>query len=242
MKKAIFLIIILFLSGCNTVDKENMKSEIKEELRTELLAELEMDATLLNKHMSEISEIISSYTVSLSIQVGKANSLGSGILYLKENNTYYVLTNEHVIRYAEDIEVYIPKEDIYITATVLKQDIDKDLAIITFSTQLDLRFYEIKDVAYGVGEFVLAVGTPTDQAYANSITLGIISRINEDIIQHDAAINAGNSGGPLFNINGELIGINVSKINTTYVGNTKVTVEGLGFSIPLVHIIEFLNE
>ena len=165
-----------------------------------------------------------------------------GLLYSKNDNEYLILTNEHVIRYADSIEVYIPYKDIYVNATVSRSSIDVDLAILSINTLVELEVYEIKDVDYSIGEMVLACGTAISLDYANSITLGIISNIDDNRIQHDASINNGNSGGPLFNLNGELIGINVSKINTTYIGNTQVFVEGIGFSIGITDVISFLNE
>ena len=164
------------------------------------------------------------------------------MLYSKNDNEYLILTNEHVIRYADSIEVYIPYKDIYVNATVSRSSIDVDLAILSINTLVELEVYEIKDVDYSIGEMVLACGTAISLDYANSITLGIISNIDDNRIQHDASINNGNSGGPLFNLNGELIGINVSKINTTYIGNTQVFVEGIGFSIGITDVISFLNE
>lgn len=238
MKKLILVILLLSIAGCSNIDEDQLKEEIIEELRDEI----GFNPTIFNEHLITISNNIDKWTVAIEVTVGENTVIGSGLLYSKNDNEYFIITNEHVIRYADSIEIYIPYKDIYISATVLRSNIEFDLAILSISTLTELEVYQIVDIEYQIGEMVLACGTATSLDYANSITLGIISNIDGNTIQHDASINNGNSGGPLFNLNGELIGINVSKINTTYIGNTQVFVEGIGFSIGIDDIILFLNE
>lgn len=238
MRKLLLVFLLLLMTGCSNIDEEQLKEDIKQEL----LEELVFDPSAFNDHLTALSSEIDKWTVSIEVIQDEGTMIGSGILYSKSDNEYLILTNEHVIRYEDSIEVYIPYKDIYVSANVISSDINLDLAILSISTLTTLDIYEIKDVEYEIGEMVLACGTATSQDYANSITLGIISNVDGNIIQHDASINNGNSGGPLFNLNGELIGINVSKINTTYIGNTQVFVEGIGFSIGIDDILLFLNE
>lgn len=238
MKKVLIIGLILLLSGCSNIDTELLKEEIKAELQEEMVFSYED----LNNHLVNVTESIKSYTVSIVVTLSDDTEIiGSGIIYEKDGNDYKILTNEHVLRYAQSISVYIPSYDTYYEANLVDSDNNIDLAIITITTLDELSVYNIKLVSYSVGEFVLAVGASTSIDYSNSVTLGIISRVEDNSIQHDAAINSGNSGGPLFNLNGDLIGINVSKITVTYNGNTPVYVEGMGFSIPIEIVNEYIN-
>ncbi|MBU1094332.1 MAG: trypsin-like peptidase domain-containing protein [Firmicutes bacterium] len=237
MRKIWILFLILFLTGCQQIDEEALKAEIK----NEVLEEIQSQTIDFNDHLKSISILAKNCSVALEITMpGDVSSIGSGVIYSKENNDYYILTNEHVIRYYLTLEVYLPNEDLYIAASVVKSDATVDLAILKISTIEPLSVCSIEPVTYEVGELVLSVGSPIGLEYCNTVTLGIISRIEVDLIQHDAAINPGNSGGPLFNMEGQIIGINSSRLNTTYSGNTVVSVEGIGFSIPLEIIIAFI--
>lgn len=266
MKKLLLVFSVLFLFGCENIDQEALKNELKEELSTEIKAELtdEIKAELqlelsteindllndqyafdidnLNNHLIDISTAGKECTVSIDVTISEtAFSNGTGIIYDKVGQEYYIITNEHLTRYNTSIEVYFPTTDTYEIATVVKESEDMDLAIIKVTATEQFNACELKEVEYEVGELVLAVGASVNIDYTNTVTLGIISRIDRNRIQHDAAINPGNSGGPLFNLKGEIVGINVSKINTTYSGSTKVTVEGMGFAIDIEEILLFIN-
>lgn len=163
---------------------------------------------------------------------------------------YYVVTNEHVIssgfkykavRYDELIANSGIGSPITYNAN-LKGSINEngiDIAVISFTSNDDLPFVPLKpepvdglevDNIYKKGQFVIAIGSPLQsQTYYNYSTLGIISKIDINSIYHDAPINSGNSGGPLFNIMGDVVGINVSKITKT--GSDEVAVEGMGRAI-----------
>lgn len=239
MKKVLLLLLVLVLTGCEQIDRDALKEEIK----TELSEELAYDYTDFQEQLITVTHYVTSCTVAVEITLADQSQYhGSGMIFQKDGNQYYVLTNEHVIRYHTTIEVYIPSRDQYISATVERIDEEVDLAIISISSLQELQICTIETVEYAVGEFVLAVGAPVELEYANSVTLGIVSKIEPNRIQHDAAINLGNSGGPLFTLNGDFIGLNVSKLHTTPYGGSLVNVEGLGFAIPLETIIDFINE
>ncbi len=167
---------------------------------------------------------------------------GSGIIYKKENGKAYVVTNQHVVKNAKEVEVAL-NDDQRIKAKVLGADELTDLAI------LEIDGKKINTVAkmgasenLKAGETVIAIGNPLGMEFANSLTKGIISGLNRsvsidtngdqqpdwitEVIQTDAAINPGNSGGALVNEDGEVIGINSMKIATQ-------AVEGIGFAIPI---------
>ena len=243
MKKIIIILIsMVLLTGCQSIDKDQLKSDLKQEIKSELIEELSNDYLNIDEHLQEITSIIKSYTVAIKIEISSSVSIGSGIIIKQDDNSYQILTNEHVIRYADKIEVYIPSLNKYFEATLEKENTNEDLAIISITTTDILSVYTVTDIEYSVGQLVLAVGTATSLDFANTVTLGIISNITDERIQHDAAINTGNSGGPLFTINGMLIGLNVSKINSTTVGNSIINVEGMGFCIPIEKVLLFLDE
>jgi serine protease Do len=160
----------------------------------------------------------------------KATALGSGFIIDKSG---IVVTNNHVIQGAEDIFVSVNGSQEY-KAKVLGTDPYMDLAVLKIESE-DI----FKPVSFGdsnqarVGDWVIAIGNPF--GFGGSVTSGIISSRNRDIgltryddfIQTDASINQGNSGGPLFDLNGKVIGINTAIIAPGSSGSI-----GIGFAIP----------
>ena len=159
----------------------------------------------------------------------KASSLGSGFI-IKENGT--VVTNNHVIANAEDILVRVGDKEY--KAKVVGADPYMDIAVLKMETK-----DKFTPVSFGdsdkarVGDWAVAIGNPF--GLGGTVTAGIISARNRDInltryddfIQTDASINQGNSGGPLFNLKGEVIGINTAIIAPGQSGSI-----GIGFAIP----------
>ncbi len=159
----------------------------------------------------------------------KASSLGSGFI-IKEDGI--VITNNHVIANAEDILIRVGDKEY--SAEVLGADPYMDLAVLKMKTK-----DKFKPVSFGdstkarVGDWVVAIGNPF--GLGGTVTSGIISARNrqigltryEDFIQTDASINQGNSGGPLFNLKGEVIGVNTAIIAPGQSGSI-----GIGFAIP----------
>jgi serine protease Do len=159
----------------------------------------------------------------------KASSLGSGFI-IKEDGI--VITNNHVIANAEDILIRVGDKEY--NAEVLGADPYMDLAVLKMKTK-----DKFKPVNFGdsnkarVGDWVVAIGNPF--GLGGTVTSGIISARNrqigltryEDFIQTDASINQGNSGGPLFNLKGEVIGVNTAIIAPGQSGSI-----GIGFAIP----------
>ena len=159
----------------------------------------------------------------------KASSLGSGFIIEEEG---IVITNNHVVANAEDILVRVGEKEY--EANILGADPYMDIAVIKMKTK-----EKFKPVSFGdsskarVGDWVVAIGNPF--GLGGTVTSGIISARNrqigltryEDFIQTDASINVGNSGGPLFNMKGEVIGINTAIIAPGQSGSI-----GIGFAIP----------
>lgn len=167
---------------------------------------------------------------------------GSGIIYKKENGKAYVVTNNHVVANAEEVEVNLD-DDTSLNAKVLGTDELTDLAVLEIDGEnIDVVANLGSSSDLSVGETVFAIGNPLGLEFAGSVTKGIISGLDRsievdtngdnrpdwitEVIQTDAAINPGNSGGALINMDGQVIGINSMKI-------AQSQVEGIGFSIPM---------
>lgn len=167
----------------------------------------------------------------------RQEGLGSGVLVKHAGQSIYVLTNNHVVGEAEEINVRLTDGSSY-KATLVGKDPKKDLALVVFKTDAKIPMAELGDSdVLQVGDWVLAVGSPL--GFHSTVTEGIVSAIGReslpgseiasftDYIQTDAAINQGNSGGALVDIHGRVVGIN-SWIASTSGGNV-----GLGFAIPI---------
>ncbi|KHD43987.1 S1C family serine protease [Streptococcus hongkongensis] len=182
-------------------------------------------------------------------------SEGSGVIYKKDGKDAYIVTNNHVIKGAKRIEILLA-DGSKTVGKLVGSDTYSDLAVVKVSSD------KIKSVAnfadstkVNIGEIAIAIGSPLGTKYANSVTEGIVSSLSRTVtlkneegktismnaIQTDAAINPGNSGGALINIEGQVIGINSSKISTRSPGSGG-TVEGIGFAIPSNDVIKIINK
>ena len=159
-----------------------------------------------------------------------SKSLGSGFIIDKEG---YIITNNHVIEGADEIRVKLSDQEEF-EATIVGKDKKTDIALIKIAPPPGLPVVTLGDSdSLKVGEWVMAIGNPfgLDQ----TVTVGIVSAKwrklgmgpYEDFIQTDAAINQGNSGGPLFNTRGEVVGVNTAIFSTSG-GNI-----GIGFATPI---------
>ncbi len=186
------------------------------------------------KKFSGYSDMIKS-AVNSAVTIKTAAGHGSGFLVSADG---YILTNNHVVDGADKIEAVF-QAGMTLEATLIKSDEDRDVALIKIpgSGFTPLPINANKE-SVTVGSEVIAIGTPEDISLGQSVTKGIISgnRTYEDMsfIQTDVTINRGNSGGPLINNSGEVVGMVVAKIMDTHT-------EGLGFAIPITEAIEKLN-
>lgn len=164
----------------------------------------------------------------------------SGIIF-RENG--YIITNAHSVDGAVKIYVYFQNGDKKKAVSVAK-DNSKDLAIIR-ADQSGLPFVTFGDSdKIEIGEMAIAIGNPLGEQLSGTVTVGVISALNRqlkidgrsmDLVQTDAAINKGNSGGALINRKGEVIGM-----NTFHISSDKA--DGIGFAIPSNTIIKAINE
>ena len=169
-------------------------------------------------------------------QERKSQSLGSGVII--DNDKGYIITNNHVIENAEEIKVILYDKREF-DAKIIGTDPLSDLAVIQIEPDNLAKAKFGDSNLLQIGEWVIAIGSPFGLHLNHTVTAGIvsavgrsdvISRMNfENFIQHDAAINPGNSGGGLFNLNGELIGINTA-IATDGFSKSNA---GVGFAIPV---------
>jgi Do/DeqQ family serine protease len=168
----------------------------------------------------------------------RSQGLGSGVIVRFKDGVYYVLTNNHVVDDATEIRV-ATKDGKEYPAELVGKDERKDLAMISFKTNDPYPLAALGDSdSVAVGDWAIAIGNPLGAQYSFSVTMGIVSAVGRtggpggninDFIQTDAPINQGNSGGPLVNIRGEVIGIN-TWIASNISGGGNV---GLGFAIPI---------
>ncbi len=159
----------------------------------------------------------------------RVNSLGSGFII---DTSGLVVTNNHVISDADEVNVIL-NDGTKLTATIVGRDQKTDLALLKVNPTKPLKAVKFGDSdKLRLGEWVIAIGNPF--SLGGTVTAGIVSARNRDInsgpydnyIQTDAAINRGNSGGPLFNLNGEVIGVNTAIISPS--GGSI----GIGFAVP----------
>jgi len=275
MKKILLLFTIsmsIFLTGCFNEDDTGDTININEYTEAELIDLIE---TLLPEANISTTYDLESFQAAVTGMISVARNgvigitstsiegsgTGSGVIYKQVGNTYYVVTNAHVVTYeieiivdevleietyaSTNIEVDYEKNGILFkiedSVTLLGYDLTTDLAVITFESNEDFEVIPMAD-SYDleVGEFVFAIGNPLGFEYYGTVTMGVISglaryvtmfndvgdiTLDASLLQHDAAISPGNSGGALLNMNGELIGINNMKSVADYVSN-------IGFAIP----------
>ena len=178
---------------------------------------------------------------------------GSGIIISKSDDKLYILTNNHVVEGSSELIVQFINEK-SVDATIVGTSERKDLAVISIplSDLDDDTIDSIKIATIGssdelkVGNGIIAIGNAL--GYGQSVTTGVVSALNREVtiddytykmIQIDAAINGGNSGGALLNSKGEVVGINSAKYSSsgTY---SSASIEGMGFAIPISDVEELI--
>ena len=190
-----------------------------------------------------VDKIIDSVVVVKTYIKGEKYATGTGFIYKKEKDTAYILTNNHVIEKGDEIQVEFTN-GVQEKVNILGRDQYSDIAVLALSEEYILNIAEIgSSEELRVGDTAFTVGAPLNaETYAGTVTRGIISGKNRlvpvslsnsnrsdivmSVIQTDAAINSGNSGGPLVNANGEVVGITSLKLAST-------GIEGMGFAIPI---------
>lgn len=191
------------------------------------------------------------YDATVVVQTSKDGAIvstGTGFVYKVDGSTAYVMTNNHVVSSGNSAKVVF-SDGSSADTKILGGDTYADIAVLTVSAS------SIKQVAtigntenLKLGDTTFTVGAPLGDTYSGTVTKGIVSgkdRLVEvsfsgttsdyymKVIQTDAALNPGNSGGPLCNINGEVIGVNSLKLTQEQTSTSSYSVEGMGFAIPI---------
>ena len=247
------LIFTVTLAGCDTfglstddsVDTTYTESELKD-LIQELLPEVEAQTSYdLLTFQDDITDMIAAArdsVVGIITVTGEGLGTGSGVIYKSDEDIYYVVTNHHVIENGTSFTIVYERNGLLFEVAnsnivLVGSDETTDLAVLTFESSVSFPTIEMADsYQLELGQFVFAIGNPLGFDYYGTVTMGVVSGlsryiqdeesgIDTSLLQHDAAISPGNSGGALLNVNGELIGINNMKL-------VEENVSQIGFAIP----------
>lgn len=219
------------------------------------------EVTVTDKGIADAVEKLYDATVIVEVGTGsKMSGWGSGVVYKKDDKYGYILTNHHVVDDAEKIKI-VYSDDTSSEAELIGSDEYADIAVLKVPIKTVKMVAEIgKSEDVRVGDTVFAVGTPVSLEYSFTVTRGILSGKNRmvemtssksnktgfftqqtteswymNLLQIDASINSGNSGGPLANSNGEVIGITNSKLSSSSSSlySSQASIENIGFAIPI---------
>lgn len=217
------------------------------------------DAIMERSHQEQaqidaINDVTGAVVGVINLWNNQERGEGSGVVYHVEDGNTYIVTNEHVIAGATEVEVVFPNGSRFLTE-VVGMDIFTDLAVLrvpNYEAEHVARFGRTEDLA--IGQTVIAIGNPLGLNFAGSATMGIVSGHGRTVpvtigtaaernlqqwemvvLQTDAAINRGNSGGALINLDGEVIGINSMKVAGS-------DIDGMSFSIPTYVALPVLED
>ena len=197
-----------------------------------------------------VDKVYGSTVIIIAYKDGKKISTGTGFVYKKDKKNAYIMTNNHVIDSADKVEVEFNDKNERIEAKILGGEAYSDIAVLTIDAKKSGSIVETGD-SKGVklGDTIFTVGSPMGINYKGTVTKGILSgkdRMVEvslsgsttdyymNVLQLDAAVNPGNSGGPLCDVSGKVIGIISLKI-------VQDEVEGMGFAIPIEDALDYAS-
>ena len=230
------------------------KAAVKNENSTTQAVDKVKDAvvSVITYSSNSQNSLITSDETDTDTNAEQVFSEGSGVIYKKEGDTAYIVTNTHVINGAKKVDIRLA-DGTKVPGEIVGSDTYSDIAVVKIAADKVTTVAEFGDSnQLTVGETAIAIGSPLGSEYANTVTQGIVSSLNRNVslksedgqaistnaIQTDTAINPGNSGGPLINIQGQVIGITSSKIAS----NGGTSVEGLGFAIPANDVINIIKQ
>ncbi len=237
-------------SGSTEVSANNNNTKKATTANTDLPTIVQLASPEDAMSIPDIVTKVSPSVVGISCVTRSGTVGGTGIIMTSDG---YIITNAHVVDDAVSISVILPnsyaddnssEEDLTIKAELVGKDTQTDIAVLKVDKTglTSAEFGKSSDIQ--VGEVAIVIGNPISFKLQNSVTAGIISAVDRQItvddrtmncIQTDASINNGNSGGPLINAYGQVIGITSAKVTNTYG-------EGLGFAIPIDEAIPIVKE
>jgi serine protease Do len=243
IKRVLFVVLICFLSSGLTILLLTCFPKLlgnKKEVTTVTTQDINITEDGLS---SSVEKVYDSVVIVKNYKYGYLYATGTGFVYKQSGDTYYLLTNFHVIKDATQVKIVLTTGDEY-EVKVIGSDQYADIAVMEYKSSKQLKVMDVGDNTKSkVGDTVFAIGAPLDSSvFSWSVTRGVLSGKDRqvavkvdsnttadwimNVIQTDAAINSGNSGGPLCNVNGEVIGITNMKLSDT-------GIEGMGFAIPI---------
>lgn len=196
-----------------------------------------------------VNKVYDSVVMIKNYQKNKLAGSGSGFVYRVDDNYGYVMTNQHVVDDATKVTVTFTSGE-EVTGELLGGDKYIDIAVIRVPIKNVISVAKIGSTEdLQLGQTIIAIGTPVDEEYYNTVTGGYISGLNrkvtvsvyssndwvQDVIQIDASINPGNSGGVLVNVNGEVIGVTSLKLVNS-------SIEGMGFAIKIEDAMKHIDD
>lgn len=274
MKKFIYglsvMVLTLGIVGCNfddgqtNDDNNNPTVSVCESNPTACVTPVGKTEQTYNEEEEDLTDVYNrtvKSTVTVLTYNNKYNALssGSGVIYgtSTDNKYVYIYTNAHVVNSSSAVNFeVIYYNNIRVKATVLAKDGEEDVAILQAEIEPNRDYLEAtvgNSDALKIGQTIFAIGSPLGTDYRNTMTKGIVSGLNVEmitdndsdgietkmyLIQTDAALSSGNSGGPMFNLDGQFIGINTLKLTES--GSS--VIEGFNFSIPSNHFVKVANE
>jgi len=245
--KKFLLLIIVFLLGAGAM-YYGMITFNKE---STIINKSQKNVTITDTGIADsVEKLYDSVVVVEVFQNDTLAASGTGFVYQKKGNKAYILTNNHVVKGAKNVKVmFTDKKEI--EAKIEGADEYSDLAVLSVEAKDNIVVASIGDTEKSrLGDTVFTIGAPLDTTYYWTVTRGVLSgkermvEVSGDnsssadyvmkVLQTDASINSGNSGGPLANANGEVIGITNMKLVSD-------GVEGIGFAIPIEDAVQFAN-
>lgn len=212
------------------------------------VTKLEKDVTVTDSGIADaVEKVYDAVVVVSTYKDNKLYSTGTGFVYKIENQKAYIITNNHVVESGSKVTVTFTDGRV-VETEIIGKDALSDIAVLGLKEKDVISVAELGNSNdLRVGDTTFAVGAPLDSVYSWTVTRGILSgkdRMVEvelsgeyvmKVLQTDAAINSGNSGGPLCNSNGEVIGVASLKL-------VDESVEGMGFAIPIEVAIEYASK
>ncbi|MBE6155360.1 MAG: PDZ domain-containing protein [Firmicutes bacterium] len=244
----ILVVIFVFFLGCGAM--YSVIAAFPSVFSTNI-TKLEKNVTVTDTGLAEsVEKVYDAVVVVSTYKDNRLYSTGTGFVFKTKDKKAYIMTNNHVIESGSKVTVTFTSGNV-IETEVVGSDTLSDIAVLSVDEKEIISVAEVgKSEDLRVGDTSFAVGAPLDSVYSWTVTRGIISgkdRMVEvelssasgdyvmKVLQTDAAINSGNSGGPLCNANGEVIGVASLKL-------VDESVEGMGFAIPIELALEYAEK
>lgn len=248
MKKKIIYIVTVILSLCVGAGGVIAVYHYLPPVESTNKTTKQVSITEENTIKSAVNKIYDAVVLIQTYKNNKLSGTGTGFVYKKDRNVGYIITNQHVIEDGTTFKVkFINGTET--DAKLLGSDEYSDIAVLSVDQASVTSTAEIGDSSKAeVGDTIFTVGSPLGENYMGTVTKGILSGKDRtvtvssnnggyimQVLQTDAAMNPGNSGGPLVNINGEVIGVNSIKL-------VQNEIEGMGFAIPIEIVMNSVNK